>query len=278
MVDIFHYVDYRKFLKDFYEERKKFNPHFSHRYIAQKLGFDSGYFAKIIQTERHISLKLVKRFTGFLQLAPREADYFEALVLFAKAKTQSEKARHYEKLIGFTRSQASTLSATQYRLFDKWYYLAVREMIACFAFDGDFEDLARRIQPSISAAEAKKAVAVLEELGLIRKNYSEISSGIYERVEPVWTTNREIESVTVNKLQMEMLDLAKEAYDRFPRQSRNMSTLTLSVSEDEYLRMMQDLSTMRTRFLEMARSCKDPDRVYQLSLALFPLSKTGKKE
>jgi uncharacterized protein (TIGR02147 family) len=151
-------------------------------------------------------------------------------------------------------------------------------MIACFAFDGDFEDIARRIQPSISAAEAKKAVAVLEELGLIRKNYSEISSGIYERVEPVWTTNREIESVTVNKLQMEMLDLAKEAYDRFPRQSRNMSTLTLSVSEDEYLRMMQDLSTMRTRFLEMARSCKDPDRVYQLSLALFPLSKTGKKE
>jgi uncharacterized protein (TIGR02147 family) len=274
MVDIFQYIDYRKFLKDFYEERKRANPHFSHRHIAQKLGFDSGYFARIIQNERHISLKLAKKFADFLQLTPQKAEYFETLVLFSKAKTQSKKAYYYEKLFGFTRSEASTLLASQYRLFDKWYYLAVREMIACCVCNGDFTNLGRRIQPPISAAKAKKAVAILEELGLIRKN----DAGIYERVEPVWTTNREIESVTVNKLQMEMLTLAREAYDRFPRQSRNMSTLTMSVSEDEYLRMKQDLATMRNRFLEMARNCKNPDRVYQLSLALFPLSKTRKKE
>jgi uncharacterized protein (TIGR02147 family) len=274
MPDIFQYIDYQKFLKDVYEDRKKNNPHFSHRYIARKIGFDSGYFTKIIQSERHISLKLTEKFASFLHLAPQEAEYFKTLVLFSKAKTQSRKALLYEKLLGFTRSRASTLSATQYRVFDKWYYLAVREMLACFAFSGDFTGLGRKIQPPISPAKARKAVAVLEELGLIRKN----ASGTYVRVEPVWTTNREIESVTVDKLQIEMLNRAREAYDRFPRSARNMSTLTLSVSENEYSRMVEELASLRSRFLGMARACQNPDRVYQLSLALFPLSKTGKKE
>lgn len=274
MADIFRYIDYRKFLKDFYTEQKRKNPHFSHRYIAGKLGFDPGYFAKIIQTERHISTRLAQKFAAFCQLSAHEADYFQTLVLFAKAGTQSEKARNYEKLLSFKRSEASVISTTQYLLFDKWYYLAVREMIACFNFTGDYADLGKRVQPPISAAKAHKAVATLERLGFIRKN----SAGAFERIEPVWTTNREIESVAVNKLQTAMHDLAKEAYDRFPRQHRDMSTLTLSVSDEEYRRMVEDLANLRTRFLEMARRTEAPDRVYQLNLALFPLSKIPKKE
>lgn len=274
MTDVFGYIDYRKFLRDFYRKKKRENPHFSHRYIAGKLGFDSGYFAKIIQTERHISLRLAQRFADFLQLNASESDYFLTLVLFAKSKTQTEKARHFEKLLSFKQSEAAVLSAKQYALFDKWYYLAIREAIACFKFSGDYGDLGRRIQPPITPGKARKAVATLERIGLIKKN----DRGIYDRIEPVWTTNRDAESVLLNNLQIAMLDLAKEAYDRCPRESRDMSTLTLSVSAKEFLRMKQDLANLRRRFLEMARNCHDPDRVYHLSLSLFPLSKTASKE
>jgi uncharacterized protein (TIGR02147 family) len=269
MTDIFRYLDYRKFLRDYYEKKKQENPHFSHRYIAGKLGFDSGYFAKIIQTERHISVRLAQRFTDFLQLTSQESDYFLTLVLFAKAKTQSEKTRHFEKLLSFKQSEAAVLSTKQYGIFDKWYYPAVRELIACFEFNGDYVDLARKVQPPISPGKAKKAIATLERLGLVKKN----DLGIYERVEPVWTTNRDIESVLINNMQIAMLDLAKEAFDRFPRCDRDMSTLTMSVSAEEYRRINEDLANLRRRFLEMARNCKKPDQVYHLSLALFPLSK-----
>jgi uncharacterized protein (TIGR02147 family) len=272
MLNIFRYIDYRKFLKDFYEAKKRENPHFSHRYIANKLNFDSGYFTKIIKTERHISINLAQKFAEFCKMGDREADYFLTLVLFAKAGTQAEKERQYEKLLSFKQSEAAIMSHAQYRIFDQWYYLAIRELLACFEFTGDFADLGRRVQPAISGAKARRAVEELERIGFVKKN----GAGVYERIEPVWTTNREMESVAVNKMQMAMLDRAREAYDRFGREARDMSTLTLSVSDDEYRRMTGELALLRNRFLEMARNSQRPDRVYQLNVSLFPLSKVPK--
>jgi uncharacterized protein (TIGR02147 family) len=274
MNTIFDYLDYRQFLGDFYECKKKESPHFSHRFIAKKLGFDSGYFTKIIQKKRHISQRLSQKFVDFLKLGNRESEYFQTLVLFAKSKTQTEKNWHYEKLLTFKRSHASVLSKKQYEIFNSWHNLAIREMIACFKFTGDYVDLGRRLQPPISAAKAKKAVALLQRLGLVRRN----QNGVFERLEPVWTTDREVESVIVNKMQLQMLDRAKEAYDNSLSEGRNMSTLTLSVSKGEYQRMVEDIAELRSRFLERARNTPAPDRVYQLSIALFPLSKIPKEE
>jgi uncharacterized protein (TIGR02147 family) len=274
MVNVFDYLDYRKFLRDYYSEQKKLKPHFSHRYIAGKLGFDSGYFSKIIQTERHISISLAQKFAEFCQLSDKESEYFRSLVIFAKAGSHSEKEREFQKLLSFKNSKATVISEKQYKIFDKWYYLAIRELIACCKFTGDFVDLGRRVQPPISAAKAKKTVAELVSLGFIRQN----GGGVYERVEPVWKTDHEVESVVVQRLQKEMNLLANEAYDRYTRKVSNMSTLTLSVSEKEYQRMVEELANLRTRFLEMARNCQHPDRVYQCNFSLFPLSKTTNGE
>lgn len=274
MINIFTYLDYRKFLKDIQEEKKRENASFSFRHLAREIEVDSGYITKIFAGQRHISLPLARKMAGFFRLDKRQTRYLSLLVQFAKAKTQTEKARFYEQLLTFKTSQASVLTEKQYGLFGKWYNLAVREMIACFDFTGDFADLGKRISPSISEAKARKSVALLDRLGLIRKN----SEGVYERVEPVWTTDRDIESVAVNKLQIGMLNLAKEAYDRFPRALRDMSTLTLSISSEEYKTMVDDLTALRMKFLAMARNCKNPDRVYHLDLALFPLSNPPKPE
>lgn len=274
MITIFTYLDYRKFLKDLQEEKKHENVSFSFRHLAREIGVDSGYITKIFAGQRHISLPLTKKMADFFRLDKRQTKYLSLLVQFAKAKTQTEKSRFYEQLLTFKTSQAAVLTEKQYGLFDNWYNLAVREMIACFPFKGDFADLGKRISPPISGAKARKSVALLERLGLIGKN----SDGVYGRIEPVWTTDRDIESIAVNKLQMATLNLAKEAYDRFPRSVRDMSTLTLSISSEEYRTMVDDLAALRMKFLAMARNCKNPDRVYHLDLALFPLSNTPRAD
>ena len=274
MNNIFTYLDYRKFLKDVLVLQKQGNAIFSFRHFAQGIGIDSGYITRIVAGQRHISLPLARKIAGFLKLDKKQISYFCLLVQFAKAKTQTEKSRNYQKLLMFKKSPAAVLTEKQYRLFDNWYNLAVREMIACFDFSGDFAGLGKRISPQISEAKARKSVALLDRLGLIGKN----GDGVYERIEPVWTTDRDIESITVNKFQITMLDLAREAYDRFPRAVRDMSTLTLSVSLEEYENMVAELAALRQKFLAMAKNCKNPDRVYHLDLALFPLSSPSKAE
>jgi uncharacterized protein (TIGR02147 family) len=269
MISVFSYTDYRAFLKDFYKARKKDDPHFSHRFIASNVGFDSGYFTKIIQGKRNISSGLIARFAEFLKLKTKESEYFEALVLFNQAGSHSEKKRYLERLMSHRVTDTAELRSHQYELFDKWYYLAVREILAFYPFSGDYAELANLTDPQIRPKEAKKAIAVLERAGLIRK----CASGVYERVEPVWTTGTDAQSVALVNLHRAMADLGKDAFDRFEREQRSMSTLTLSISAREYNILVEELEALRSKMLGLARACEKPDRVYQCNFNVFPLSK-----
>jgi len=274
MVNIFDYLDYRKFLKDYYQERKKEDPRFSHRFIANKLHFDSGYFSKIIKGERHISLRLVPKFISLLKLGKKEGEFFETLVLFCKAKTHDKKNSHFETLMSFKKTEKNLLSAEQYKLFDNWYYLAIREIIAFYPFKGDYKGLAKIVQPPIKPSEAKKAIKTLEKLKLIRKK----EDGTYERIVQVWSTGEEVKSVALVNMQQAMMDLAKDAFDRYSRNNRDMSTLTLSISEDEFLMISRELSRLREKLLDAAQKCSNPDRVYQCNFTVFPVSKVIRGE
>lgn len=269
MKSIFSYTNYREFLKDFYQDNKSDNPRFSHRHIAAKMGFDSGYFTKIIQGKRNISKKLISKFAVFLNLKIKESRFFEALVLYNQAKSLSEKRQYLERLLSFKKTDAAVLDKRQYELFDKWYYFAVREILAFYPFDGNYEELASLTEPPIRPKDAKKSISVLEKAGLVRKN----AAGIFERVEPVWTTGSDVRSIALVNLHRSMADLGKEAFDRFRRDLRSMSTLTVSVSEHEYKAIEKEIETVRQKILTMARSCEKPDRVYQCNFNVFPLSK-----
>ncbi len=274
MVNIFDYLDYRKFLKDYYQERKKIDSRFSHRFIANKLHFDSGYFSKIIKGERHISLRLVPKFITLLKLGKKEGEFFETMVLFCKAKAHDEKNRHFENLMSFKKTEKNILSAEQYKLFDNWYYPAIREIIAFYPFKGDYKELAKIVQPPIKPSEAKKAIKTLEKLKLIRKK----DDGTYKRIVQVWSTGEEVKSVALVNMQQAMMDLAKDAFDRYSRNNRDMSTLTLSISEDEYMMISRELSRLREKLLDAAQKCSNPDRVYQCNFAVFPVSKVFRRE
>jgi uncharacterized protein (TIGR02147 family) len=269
MKTIFSYTNYREFLRDFYRENKNDDPRFSHRHIAAKMGFDSGYFTKIIQGKRNISKKLISKFAVFLELKVKESRFFEALVLYNQAKSLSEKRQYLERLLSFRKTDAAVLDKRQYELFDRWYYFAIRELLAFYRFSGNYEELASLTEPQIRPKDAKKAIQVLEKAGLIVKN----TSGIYERVEPVWTTGSDVRSIALVNLHRSMADLGKDAFDRFDRDKRSMSTLTLSVSEKEYKAIEQEVEAVRKRILALARSCEKPDRVYQCNFNVFPLSR-----
>jgi uncharacterized protein (TIGR02147 family) len=53
---------------------------------------------------------------------------------------------------------------------------------------------------------------------------------------------------------------------------RDISTLTLSISESSLQRMKEKIRECRRELLEIAKADEHADRVYQLNLQLFPLS------
>ncbi len=270
-MNVFDYMDYREFLRDVYQTNKAKNKHYSCRYIAQKVGFKSAsFFSQILKGRSNISLQMASRFAAFLQLKRKEVEFFEALVLFNQAKSHQEKKQGFERLMTFRTSRVKIVGAEQYEFYEKWYYTVIRELLHFHPFNGNYDALAKVLTPPIKPSEAKEAIALLLKLGMIRKN----AQGKWIRSDTVSSSTGYTENTTaIHNFQLQTLALAGEAIDRFPRDSRSISTLTLSLSHRGFQAFEDELNGFRRKLLKIAEGDDHEDSIYQLNFQIFPLAK-----
>jgi uncharacterized protein (TIGR02147 family) len=275
MPDIFAYSDSRSFLKDYYDRSKKTNPAFSYQYFANKAGIKSRTFVyKVIVGQKKLSKSAVFGVAQAMKLNKKETEYFEAMVNFTQAKTEREREFYFNHLQTFGGSHgAVALRQHQFTYFSKWYYPAIREIMAYLDFRDDFGALARSLSPPITTAQAKRAVRLLLDLGLIKKG----PSGRYSQTDKTLSTGEQVQSLAVQTFQKENLRLAAEAIDRFSRTDRDVSTLTAGISEAGFLRVREEIAAFRKRLAEIIEKDEPADRVYQINFQLFPLSAVPKK-
>ena len=127
VIDLFDYVDYRRYLHDYYHLRKSRQPFFSCRFIAQKVGFRSAsFFSQLIRGRTNMSPSMALRFAQFLKLNKRETDYFETLVQYCQAKTHEAKKRAFERLMSCRGAKVSILAPDRFAYFDSWYHTAIQ--------------------------------------------------------------------------------------------------------------------------------------------------------
>lgn len=271
MINVFDYLDYRKFLKEFYEEKKAQKPTFSHRYIASATGIDSSTFTKVINKQRNLSLNLAAKLIRVLKFKKKEADYFNLLILFDQSDNHEEKKMYLEQILSLRSVETKTLDAQEYEYFENWYFIAIRELLGFYRFKDDFNTLAAILTPPISPKEAKKAITRLEALGLIHKN----DKGYYEPTERHVTTGDNWASVAITNYQLSTLRLAVEAVTRFPRRSIDFSTMTLKLSEAGLELVREKMKQLRKELAALEGSEPNPTSVYQVNLNAFPLTKTN---
>jgi uncharacterized protein (TIGR02147 family) len=111
------------------------------------------------------------------------------------------------------------------------------------------------------------AVELLLRLGLVRRK----EDGGLELTDRNLTT--EVPLVAAHNFQLATMDLAKESIDRFPRDRRSISTLTLSLSPQIYRQIEEKLAAFRREVLEMMKNNQYVvDRVCQFNFQIFPLT------
>lgn len=274
MRPIFEYFDYQKYLRDFYDEKKAENSDFSYRYIQMKTGIDPGYLLKVFQGKKHLTQRYVESFTLLCGLGRRESAYFEQMVKYGRAKKNADIKETFEKLLSFVEFSSKTIEAGKYEFYQKWYYTAVREVIGYGHFYGDCESLAKTVEPNITPSEARKAVALLEGLNFIRKT----SSGRYEVTSRFVTTGEKWRGVAVRSFQDETMQLARRALESIPREERDISTITVSLSDRGFEKLSEAIKKARQEFLAIAHEDMGVNRTYQVNIQMFPISRKQKSD
>lgn len=268
MISVYDYLEYRQFLRDFYVQQKKTNTFFSYRYIGNKVGMDSSFLIKVLQGHLHIADDRIESFTRICAFNDKEAAYFEALVHFNKAKTEKESKLYFEKMLSINKAKSDKLGESQYEFFQKWYYSAVWSLLDGAPFLGDPKELGAMLAPPIGAKEAKQALKLLEDLKLIARD----ASGAYKAVGLNLTTGKEWRSVAITQYQREMIRIAEESLERFKKEERDVSTLTLNIPESALPEIRELTGEFRESLKKLVNSYPDPDRVFQLNIQLFPLT------
>ena len=90
--DVFGYEDYRGYLRDRFTEMQAANPAFSQRGLARKAGIaNPGFFNEVIKGRRRLSPAAALKMAHGLDMAPRETEYFSALVDYAETREPRAK-------------------------------------------------------------------------------------------------------------------------------------------------------------------------------------------
>ena len=270
-IDIFTFLDYRKYLEAYYLNRKAVDKKFSHRFIGKEANFDPGLFSKIILGKRDISNSMVLRFAALFKLDKRQTEYLECLVLYNQATIHQEQKHYYEKLLTLrgSKAKAKPVEHHQYLFYSKWYYSALRELLDFHPSDGsDCEKLAKMLAPPIKASEVKQGLELLEKLGFIAKD----STGIYKVKDALITSGYGNAALSANNFVLQSLELALGAIDRFPAAVRNLSTVTFSIPKERYSHYEEKIRAFRRSLMQEIEKEKGTSAVYQLNLQLFPLS------
>jgi uncharacterized protein (TIGR02147 family) len=273
--DVFTFLDYRAFLRAYYEDRKA-RRNFSFRAFSRRANLRSPNYLKLVMDgERNLGDEMAERFAGALGLRGEEARYFLQLVAFNQARTVEERNACYARLRRHRRfRETHRLDRAQDLYHSRWYLPAVRELVAAEAFVEDPAWIAQRLLPPISVSEAREALDSLLALGLIERD----EDGTLRRTESTVSTGPEVASLHLANFHRTMMDHARGSLDRIPHGERDISSLTLCLGEDGLDRIKQAIQRFRRELLEIEELESAPRQVVQINFQLFPLSSLDEPE
>jgi uncharacterized protein (TIGR02147 family) len=268
-INIFQYTDYRAYLRAYFEERKKRDPKFSHRYLCRRLGLAApNSIMLVMQGKRNITRSLAFRISEEFKHSVKEAEYFESMAGFAQAKTTDEKNRCFTRMMGLRKTtNVEKIDERQYEYYSNWYNLVVRELVTCQDFKGDYNWLAKNVRPPITASQAKRSVKLLEKLGLIRKK-----GNSYVHNSAMISTGPDVTSLAVANFHKTMAERAAEAVNIVRKEDRDMTACTVYISPKGFEEIKKAVSECRKKVLSIAEADEPVDQVYQVNFQVFPVS------
>ncbi len=269
MLNVFEYTNYRKFLLDFYHEQKSKNESFSYQIMANKAGFRSKSFIKlVIDGKKNLTRESALKINSVIKLNEKAFSYFEDLIAFNQAKTLKLRNLFFEKLSGYNpRNPARLVLQYEYEFYSKWYHNTIREIVTAIQFKEDYSWLARQLNPPISPKQAKESVQLLLKLNLIQKD----ENG-YQLTDKILTTGDEVKSLAVSNFHFQNLNLAAKSIESTSSGERDISCLVAGLSLENFHVVKEEIQKFRKRILEIAQQEENVNRVYHINFQFFPSS------
>jgi len=264
MVSIFNFEsDFRDYLKKIMQERNV-----SYRAFAQKAGLDVRVIHDIINKSKHLSNANALKLSKALKHTKNEREYFIQLIQVTQAKNDEEQDFFHDLLLKIRSETGDSQSVIvdKYEYFTTVRHSAIRSLIVLFPFKDDYQRLGDMLSPPVSAEEAKQSVRLLERLGMVKQD----ANGNYQLNEI--NISADISDEAKRRFHRECTELVKrQIFYCYPDDCQVLNA-TVGMSRTTYEIVCDEIGKLCDKVLKLIKTEKEADRVYQIQLALVPLS------
>jgi uncharacterized protein (TIGR02147 family) len=270
-LSVFQFNDFREYLKYRIDRQLRSSTGVKRSNLgrlAKSLGYRSpSLLTMVMKGQRIPSDEFIAALSESWDLKTDEKDYLQILVQLERNKSRgrdvSAMLKKLEQL-GLAKD-SHKISLSQFNLLSDWQCLVIKELIGSPDFKEDPQWISRKLRRKVTAAEVQRALDVLLELGLTRRDPEsgklELNTGFVE-------TTHDIPSAAIRAHHRAMMERAKDALEEQDASERHYNSLSLRVKPDR----VTDAKAALLDFIKKFNSeygDADSSRVYQLNLQFF---------
>ncbi|MBR5693165.1 MAG: TIGR02147 family protein [Fibrobacter sp.] len=276
MKPVMEYVDYRRYIRDFYRERKADSAvPFSWGVFAKKAGIASPVFLQYVcEGKKNLGEKSSPQVAAAMGLVGYEETYFCLLVAYASAKNDAEKKAVLEQIGDLARThKVRIVGAKEYDFFKSWKNSLLRELASAMP-KATAKQLSKASRNRIPTSEVHEILDFLVQAGFLVQG----ADGGYRECNRSLRMDPHVAKAVSSDLQRQYAELAVDALKNEPPEKRNMTGLTVGITRESYDRVVAELAECRRRINAIATMTPRTDEVYRLNMQFFPLTDMNFKQ
>jgi uncharacterized protein (TIGR02147 family) len=268
MKSILEYKDYRLYIQDYYDERKRLGA-FSWREFCKSAGFTSPNFLQLVcKGESKLGKPKIENVANAMGLVGYEKDYFREMVAFGNAKNDSvKKAALLEMQKIALEHKVRVVDGDAFQYYESWKYPVLRELIPMMP-GANPRDIADACKEHVSAEDVRDVLDFLVKAGFLKNE----GDKAYSQTEQTVIGSKEALPLAIRAMHKEMANMAARAVDRYAPDERHFTGVTLGVNEEAYGRIANELDACCRRVLSIANEYKDQDQVCRVNFQFFPVT------
>lgn len=270
---ISEYLDYRKFMSDFYSYKKNAFPHFSHAVWSNKAGFKSRSFLRLVMlAKRSLTSESIPPAAKALELNKQETEFFINLVNYNQSTDFKSRDFFLNRLMKTSVAKKITPIHDSYRYLTNHLAPRVQTLLSIDGIKKNSVHIAALLKAS--EAQINQALEALESLHLAQ---FDSQTKEWKSVVENFQISSDLGNVALQSFHQKCLTEAVEAISLKP-ETRNFSSLLLVLSEAEYKAVLKEYDQFTDGLLlkyQGAQTSESPDqKIYQINTNLIPVSQT----
>jgi transcriptional regulator with XRE-family HTH domain len=243
--------DFRGLLQREFRRRLEANPRYSLRAFARSLGVYHATLSSLLSGQRPFTAKTIREIGGALGLTPKDLELHAARSAPTKTK------------------QVVELQEDEFNLIANWQHDAVLEFLQLANESHEARTMAKRLK--MTPADVLVSLQLLERTGMIER----LENGGWRILKANSSTllGENQTSHARRAHQKALLEKSKQALDEVAIALRDHSSIAMTVNTDDLPELKTAIRDFRRKLMAFAqRKNANPDSVYQLQIALFPLT------